>query len=90
MSFISYFAIPCNTIILLICRFPKVPVGWTQDLDDLEQSEKSVVAQYLEKRDPSYWNRANIIMLVICMEHLIIALKIVIALIIPDVPFKVQ
>lgn len=90
MSFISYFAIPCNTLILLVCRFPSVPVGFKQDLDDLEFDEKSVLTQYLERRDPSYWNRANIIFLAVCIEHIVIALKIVIALIIPDVPFKVQ
>lgn len=27
MSFISYFAIPCNALILLVCRFPTVQVG---------------------------------------------------------------
>ena len=90
MSFIAYFAIPCNTLILLICRFPSVPVGWNQDLDALELSEKSVLVQYLENKDPNYWNRANIFFFAICIEHLVIGLKIVIALIIPDVPYKVQ
>ena len=90
MSFISYFAIPCNTLILLICRFPKVPVGWNQDLDAITAEEKSVLSQFLEKRDPYYWNRANIIFFAICIEHVVIALKIVLALVIPDVPYKVQ
>ena len=44
MSFISYFAIPCNTLIILICRFPSVPVGWNQDLDNILDEEKSVLA----------------------------------------------
>lgn len=90
MGFISYFAIPCNTLIILICRFPSVPVGWNQDLDAIEFAEKSNVIQFLEKRDPYYWNRANIFLLAICLEHLVIALKVVIALVIPDVPYKVQ
>lgn len=90
MGFISYFAIPCNTLIILICRFPSVPVGWNQDLDAIDFEEKSNVIQYLEKRDPYYWNRANIFLLAICLEHLVIALKVVIALVIPDVPYKVQ
>ena len=48
------------------------------------------MVQYLEKKDPNYWNRANIFFFAICIEHLVIGLKIVIALIIPDVPYKVQ
>ena len=90
MGFISYFAIPCNTLIILFCRFPSVPVGWNQDLDNIKQEEKSILAQYLQEKDPWYWNRANIFLLAIAMEHLVIALKIVIALVIPDVPYKVQ
>ena len=43
MGFISYFAIPCNTLIILICRFPSVPVGWNQDLDNIKFEEKSVL-----------------------------------------------
>ena len=37
--------------------------------------------------NPNYWTRANVILFAILIEHLVIALKIVIALIIPDVPF---
>jgi len=59
-------------------------------LDDIKDEEKSVLAQYFIKRDPYYWNRANIIFMAICIEHVVIALKILIALIIPDVPYKVQ
>ena len=33
MGFISYVAIPINVIILLVCRFPDVRVGYFQDLD---------------------------------------------------------
>ena len=35
MGFISYFAIPMNVLILLVCRFPAVQVGASQDLDAL-------------------------------------------------------
>ena len=48
-----------------------------------------MLVQYLHKRDPTFWNRANIILLAILVEHLVIGLKIVIAAIIPDVPHKV-
>ena len=41
----------------------------------------------MSERDPNRWNRATIILFAILIEHLVIALKIVIALIIPDVPF---
>ena len=89
MGFISYFAIPMNVIILLICRFPTKQIGASQDLDNLLDEEESVLVQWLHKRDPAFWNRANVILVAILTEHLIIALKIVIALIIPDVPKKV-
>ena len=89
MSFISYFAIPCNALILIVCRFPNVPVGSSQDLDQIEFEEKSVLVQYLEKKDPETWTLRNIIILCIFLEHFIIGLKIIIALIIPDIPFKV-
>ena len=47
MSFISYFAIPINVLILLVCRFPDKQVGASQDLDELRQEEKSILNQYL-------------------------------------------
>ena len=89
MSFISYFAIPMNVLILLVCRFPSIQVGATQDLDNLQDKEEAVLVQYLREQDPTFWNRANIILLAILIEHLVIGLKIVIAAIIPDVPRKV-
>jgi len=48
-----------------------------------------VLNQYLIKRDPLFWTRANIIFMAILMEHVVIGLKVVIAMIIPDVPAKV-
>ncbi len=39
MSFVAYFAIPINTLILLVCRFPAKQVGATQDLDELTSKE---------------------------------------------------
>lgn len=90
MSFISYFAIPCNALILLVCRYPSVQVGIQQDLDSLAFEEKSVLVQWLERKDAETWTLRNIIVLAIFIEHIIIGIKIVISLIIPDVPFKVQ
>jgi len=43
MGFISYFAIPINTIILIVCRFPSQQVGASQDLDRLPDAEESVL-----------------------------------------------
>ena len=43
----------------------------------------------MSERDPARWNRATIILFAVFIEHLIIGLKIVIALIIPDVPHSV-
>ena len=42
------------------------------------------------KRDPRFWDRQTIILFAVFIEHCVIALKIVIALVIPDVPHKVQ
>ena len=41
------------------------------------------------EKDSRFWNRANIILIAILMEHVVIGLKIVIAAIIPDVPKRV-
>ena len=89
MSFISYFAIPINLLVLLICRYPNVQVGATQNMDMLDVEEKSYLVRYLEHRDPVFWSLRNIFGLCILVEHLIIGIKIIIALIIPDVPSKV-
>ena len=89
MGFISYFAIPMNIAILLFTRFPTKSPGVVQDLDDLLPKEESVLVRYMSERDPNYWTRSNIILFAILIEHLVIALKVVIALIIPDVPFSV-
>ena len=89
MGFVSYIAIPINVIILLIVRFPNVQVGASQDLDALDPEEESVLTQWLQKRDSVFWTRTNIFALAILMEHVVIGLKIVIAMIIPDVPHRV-
>lgn len=89
MGFVSYFAIPMNMLILLICRFPSQQVGASQDLDALPDAEESVLVQYLHSKDVRFWNRANIVLLALFVEHCVIGLKIVIALMIPDVPKSV-
>ena len=89
MGFVSYFAIPINVVILLVCRFPSVQVGASQDLDTLLMTEKSILSQWLEAKDRVFWTRTNIIVFAILIEHCVIALKVVLAMIIPDVPHKV-
>ena len=44
------------------------------------------MVQYLRGKDHEFWNRANIILLAIFVEHLVIGLKIILAVIIPDLP----
>ena len=91
MNFVAFFAIPINVLILLFCRFPyKQQQGISQDLDGLMFKEESPMMQYFKKQDPYYWNRANVILLCILIEHLVIGLKVVIAGIIPDVPTAVK
>lgn len=46
--------------------------------------------RWFYKKDPVYWNRANVILFCILMEHLVIAIKIIIAKIIPDLPDSVK
>jgi len=89
MSFVSYIAIPINVLVLIVCRFPNETVGAFQDSDNLTYDEESVIIQWLWKRNKPFWNRANMILLAVAFEHLIISLKIVIALLIPDVPASV-
>lgn len=57
---------------------------------NLDPEEESILVQYLTKRNPEFWDRTNILLFAFAVEHIIIALKIVIALLIPDVPFKVR
>lgn len=90
MNVISYIAIPINLCILVFARYPKSDqVGAFQDLDTVGFEEQSSVTQFLIKRDVSM-TRTNIILLAIGIEHLIIGLKIVIAILIPDVPAHVK
>lgn len=89
MGFVSYIAIPINVFILLVVRFPNVQVGASQDLDALDPDEESILSQYLGKKDRVFWTRTNIFALAILVEHLVIGLKLVISVIIPDVPHKV-
>ena len=90
MGFVSYIAIPINVLTLLFCRFPGQLVGITQDLDALEFKQESPMVQYFWLKDHQFWNRANITLICILLEHVIIGLKIVVAGIIPDVPTKVH
>ena len=89
MNFVSYVAIPVNLLVLLFCRYPKVTVGYYQDLDNIDPEEESIMISWLRKKDPVFWNRANCVIFCIFMEHIVITLKILIAKLIPDVPFEV-
>ena len=90
-EFISYFAIPVNLGILLYARDPQNEsgVGYFQNLDEVTIEEQSAMTRWLMNKG-EYWTRTNIFILAIVVEHLIIALKIVIAVLVPDVPKVVQ
>ena len=75
--------------LLIVCRFPSVQVGASQEYESLDDSEHSILVQYLENKDKELWTRTNVIALAILVEHIVIGVKIVIALVIPDVPHKV-
>ena len=91
IGFISFFAIPINLCILLYARSPKTEtVGAFQNLDEIGIDEQSAMVRWLTNRDSEFWTRANILGLAIIVEHAIIALKVVIALVIPDVPSAVK
>ena len=58
-------------------------------MDDLDLAEQSATVKYLMMKHP-FWTRTNVVLLAVFIEHLIIGLKVVIALIIPDVPKNVK
>ena len=90
IGFISFFAIPINICILLFARHPADRrVGVFQDADTIDLEEQSAMVIYLTNRS-SYWTRTNIFLLAFFIEHLVIALKVVIAILIPDVPSNVK
>lgn len=89
MHFISFFAIPINLALMLFAREPSVRVGLEQDLDKITRDELSTMNEFLIDRAP-YWTRTNVFILAVGVEHLIIGLKLVIAILIPDVPKDVK
>ena len=91
MSFLSFFAIPINLSILLFARNPgQQEKGFDQDLDAIGDEEQSAMQRWFTNKESSYWTRTNIILLAIAVEHLIIGLKIVIGVLIPDIPKDVK
>ena len=90
IGFISFFAIPINLCILLFARSPADRrVGAFQDADEVEKEEHSAMVIYLMNRS-AFWTRTNIFLLAFFIEHIVIALKVVIAILIPDVPQNVK
>lgn len=75
LEFISIICIPINTGIIY----------FTGD-GNLFQSGKSSYIKFLEGRDITKWNALNIIVLTIGIEHLILLLKVLINVLISDVP----
>ena len=74
---------------MLFAREPSVRVGLEQDLDKITRDELSTMNEFLIDRAP-YWTRTNVFILAVGVEHLIIGLKLVIAILIPDVPKDVK
>lgn len=89
MSVVAYLSVPINLIILLVARFPTVVVGAAQKEEELLFEEKSSLVQYFEKRDPEFWTYQNIVIAAVIVEHVIIAIKILVGIVIPDVPQEV-
>lgn len=91
MNFVSFLAIPINLSILLFARSPaNEATGIDQDLDEIDLSEQSEMTKFFKNRDPSYWTRTNMILVAIATEHLIIGIKVVIQILIPDIPKDVK
>lgn len=78
LEFISIICIPINTAIIY----------FTGD-GNLYTPGKSSYIKFLEARNSSKWSAINIILLTICIEHLILLLKVLINVIISDVPNSV-
>ena len=75
MELISMICIPINVALLF----------WTGYKND-EGEEVTVMETYLTSRNADRWTNTNMLLLLIGMEHAILALKIVFAVLIPDVP----
>lgn len=53
------------------------------------KTSDSPVTIYLADKSGDYWNRGNIILLIVAVEHALIVMKLLLAGLIPDVPKKV-
>lgn len=70
--------IPVNIAIIYFCG----------DSTYLKQGSSSYV-KYMQEQDEEVWTVANIILLAVLVEHLLLFIKVIIANLIPDVPNKV-
>ena len=61
-------------------------------MDEIPLEQQSMITQYLmnSSSESGFWTRYNILLLAIAIEHILIALKDMIALSIRDVPQRVQ
>ena len=77
--------LPIMELISMIC----IPINVAMIFWTGYKGKDSILVQTLEEHNGERWTTANILLLLILMEHLILALKIIMAILIPDVPERV-
>ena len=90
IRFITLIAVPINLCVMLYARHPdEDEVGILQDQDSINLEQHSDLTNFLMTRPSKFWTRTNIIILLFGLEHILIAIAIVIDIAIPDVPSRV-
>jgi len=75
---------------LLFARSPGTEIGITENFEAIPIEKMSSMTQFMMNRDSGFWTRYNILLLAIAIEHIIIGLKALIAILIPDVSTHVM
>lgn len=86
MEIFAVICVPVNIAILYFTGFVNVIDKPNGKRDFMI---RNLLKEELSKSNPDYWTPLNALLLLVAIEHVILALKIVIAAIIPDVPNQV-
>lgn len=76
-------------VIAIICIPVNVAIIYFTGDGDFKHSGQSSFIKFFSLRDPEFWNQVNIIWLAIFVEHALIIVKVIIGMLILDVPAAV-
>ena len=76
-------------VIAIICIPVNVAIIYFTGDGDFTHSGQSSFIKYFQSRDAQFWNQVNIIWLAIFVEHALIIAKVIIGMLILDVPNSV-